>query len=288
MASQSQALPARPRPAYRWRVHPLRVLLYLLLTIGALAAVIPLVWMILTSFMTRGEVYLRVLLPSHIQFGNYLEAWQEARFSLYFRNSVIVTLVTVFGQLFICTLAAYAFARMEFVGRDVIFMLFLSTMMIPAAVTFIPNFLIIKTLGWYDKLAALTIPFMSSPFSIFLLRQFFAQVPKDLYDAALIDGAGHVRFLFQVVVPLSRAPLMTVATLTFIFAWNELQWPLIATRTPTWRPISVGLYTFISEAGPDTHLMMAGAVIAIIPVLLVYFLAQRQFTESIITSGLKG
>lgn len=231
---------------------------------------------------------LRRVLPSHISLANYLEAWNNANFGLYFRNSVIMALVTVAGQLVFSTLAAYAFARMKFFGKDVFFTLVLSTLMIPESVTLIPNFLTIRSLGWIDKLPALTVPFMASAFNIFLLRQFFAQIPSELFDAALIDGAGHFLFLYAVVLPLSKAALLTVTIFAFLGSWNALQWPLIVTFQKTWRPIAVGLYTFITEAGPELQFMMAGAAISLIPVLIVYFFVQKQFTEGIATSGLKG
>jgi len=228
---------------------------------------------------------------------NYRQAWVTAKFSEYVWNSVRITAVTILGLVIICTLAAYAFARMEFPGRNLIFTLLLATMMLPETVTMIPNFLTITGnnplledfIKWYDKLPALTIPFMASFFNIFLLRQFFAQIPSELWDAAQIDGAGHLRFLIQVVLPLSKAPLMTVVIFSFIGSWNALLWPLIATRAGSdWWPISVGLQNFVSEAGPRTHLWMAGASISMIPVLLLYFAAQKQFIEGIATTGLKG
>jgi ABC-type glycerol-3-phosphate transport system permease component len=228
--------------------------------------------------------------------GNYYQAWVTAKFSQYMQNSVIITLVTIAGLLVVSTLSAYAFARMNFPGRAFIFSLLLATMMIPETVTMIPNFLtitgnnpLLPFINWYDKLPALTIPFMASFFNIFLLRQFFAQIPDELWDAARIDGAGHLRFLVQVVLPLSKAPLMTVIIFSFIGSWNALLWPLIATKAgSTWWPISVGLQNFVSEAGPQTHLWMAGASLSMIPILVLYFIAQRQFIEGIATTGLKG
>ncbi|MGD8398975.1 MAG: carbohydrate ABC transporter permease [Anaerolineae bacterium] len=228
--------------------------------------------------------------------GNYYQAWVIANFREYMGNSVIITLVTLAGMLIVSTLAAYAFGRMEFPGRVFLFGLLLSTMMIPETVTMIPNFLtitgnnpLLPFINWYDSLPALTVPFMASFFNIFLLRQFFAQIPDELWDAARIDGAGHLRFLLQVVLPLSRAPIMTVIIFAFIGSWNALLWPLVATRAGSdWWPISVGLQNFVSEAGPETHLWMAGASISMMPVLLLYFMAQKQFIEGIATTGLKG
>ncbi len=266
---------------------------YFLLLVGALISLTPFLYMISTSFMTLGETINRVPLPATPQWSNYEEAWNEARFVLYFRNSVIITATVILGMLVTCTLAAYAFARIEFPGRGPIFMVLLATLMIPGTVTFIPNLLLVRGQiipwgSWMNTLPALTVPFMASAFIIFLLRQFFISVPNELYDAAVIDGAGHMRFLTAVVLPMSKPVLMTATLLTFVTAWNEFLWPLLVTTTSTWRPLGVGLYTFISEAGPQTHLLMAGTVITVVPVLVVYFFTQKQFTEGIATSGLKG
>jgi ABC-type glycerol-3-phosphate transport system permease component len=227
---------------------------------------------------------------------NYYEAWKTARFNEYMWNSVRLTAITLVGILIVSTLAAYAFGRMDFPGRNFLFAVLLSTMMIPETVTMIPNFLTITGnnpflpfINWYDNWPALTVPFMAGFFNIFLLRQFFAQIPDELWDAARIDGAGHLRFLIQVVLPLSKAPIMTVTIFAFIGSWNALLWPLIATKAGSdWWPISVGLQNFVSEAGPQTHLWMAAASISMLPVLILYFLAQRQFIEGIATTGLKG
>ena len=233
-------------------------------------------------------------------FHNYKQAWTEADFSLYMRNSVFITVLTVGGVLVTGTLAAYAFARMKFPGKNLIFSFYLATYMIPGAVTIIPNYLIIVGLedffttnfgmanAWYNNWTALTIPFMINAFSVFLLRQFFAQIPDELYEASLIDGCGHFRFLWKIVLPLSKAPIMSVVIFNTIWAWNQLQWPLMVTNTARWRPITVGLSSFISEAAALTQLIMAGSVITTIPILVLYFFTQQQFTEGISTTGLKG
>ncbi len=233
-------------------------------------------------------------------FGNYLSAWKQANFAQYTRNSVITTLLTIAGVLVTGTLAAYAFARMNFPGKALLFTAYLATYMIPWTVVMIPDYLIIvgledwfnQTFGmtnaWYNNWTALTIPFMVNAFTVFLLRQFFAQIPDELFDAALIDGCGHLRFLTQIVLPMSKAPLMSVVVFNGIWAWNSLQWPLIVTSTPDWRPITVGLSGFITEAGAETQLIMAGSVITTIPILVLYFFTQKQFTEGIATTGLKG
>ena len=236
----------------------------------------------------------------HMFFGNYITAWKQANFAQYTRNSVVTTLLTIAGVVITGTLAGYAFARMEFPGKDFLFTCYLATYMIPWTVVMIPDYLIIVALedffketfgianAWYNNWTALTIPFMVNAFTVFLLRQFFAQIPNELFDAALIDGCGHLRFLTQIVLPISKAPLMTVVILNGIWAWNSLQWPLIVTSTPDWRPITVGLTSFVTEAGAETQLSMAGSVITTIPILVLYFFTQKQFTEGIATTGLKG
>jgi ABC-type glycerol-3-phosphate transport system permease component len=275
-------------------VTPRNITTYVILIIGALIAIFPFFWMISVSFMTIGEAQGTRLFPSEFHPENYINAWKEANFSLYMWNSTRITILTLAGELVFSTMAAYAFARIKFPGRDIIFGVLLSTMMIPAMVTIIPNFLTVTWLGrigplkWINNWPALTIPFMGSVFSIFMLRQFFAQIPDELYDAAQIDGAGHLRFLWSVALPLTKAPVMVITILSFIGTWNALAWPMLVTNSPDWRPIAVGLYSFITEAGQMLNLMMAGAVIAVLPILVLYFFTQKQFTESIARSGLKG
>jgi ABC-type glycerol-3-phosphate transport system permease component len=267
---------------------------YILLAIGSFISLAPFLWMISTSFMNWTEAVGATVIPSKLHPENYATAWEMGQFTEYFVNSVQITLITLAGELLFSTLAAYAFARIKFPGRDLIFGILLSTMMIPGMVMMIPNFLTVTWLGrigpiaWIDNWPALTVPFMGSIFSIFLLRQFFSQIPDELFDAARIDGAGHLRYLFTVVIPLSKAPILVITVLSFIGSWNALAWPLLVTHSPDWRPIAVGFLNFISEAGQDLQYTMAGAVITIIPILILYFVTQRQFTESIARTGLKG
>jgi ABC-type glycerol-3-phosphate transport system permease component len=271
-----------------------RIFIYLILTLGAAAAVIPFLWMVSGSLMNLTEATGRAILPSTPQWGNYEEAWTEANFREYFVNSVIIAVITVSGQIIFCTFAGYAFARIRFPAKGFLFALLLTTLMIPEAVTWIPNFITVTWLGrvgpipWINNWPALTIPFMASAFSIFLLRQFFYQVPEELWDSAQIDGAGHVRFLIQIAVPLAKPALLTVGLFSFIGSWNALAWPILVTSTPDWRPISYGLSNFLDEAGAQVHLQMAGSVITIFPILIMYLLIQKQFVEGIATSGLKG
>ena len=283
---------AKMRPGTR-RTNVGKISTYSILIFGAAIALIPFIYTISVSLMNLTEATGGELIPSELHFENYVDAWNEAKFATYIWNSVRITLITVTGQLIFCTLAAYAFARMEFPGKNLLFVLLLATLMLPEAVTWVPNFITVSWLenfgyAWRDNWPALTIPFMAGAFGIFLLRQFFQQIPDELWDSAQIDGAGHVRYLLTVIVPLSRAPLVTLALFTFLGAWNSLAWPILVTTDETWRPISYGFLAFLDEAGARFNLQMAGSIISMMPVVIFYFFVQRQFTESIATSGLKG
>jgi ABC-type glycerol-3-phosphate transport system permease component len=273
---------------------PGRIGLYLVLAAGAAVAIVPFLYTLSVSLMNQTEALGGAWLPSSPQWNNYVEAWDDANFSRYFWNSVRISSITIVGEVVFCTLAAYAFARMEFWGKELLFSLLLATLMLPEAVTWVPNFITVSWLGrvgpvpWINNWPALTIPFMASAFSIFLLRQFFMQIPNDLWDSAQIDGAGHLRYLLKVMVPLSKAPLMTLVLFAFIASWNALAWPILVTTTPDWRPISYGLYAFLDEAGSQFQLQMAGAMIIMFPILVLYFFTQRTFIEGIATTGLKG
>lgn len=291
--------PARPtgqaqRQPARSRVDVGRVLTYTVLAIGAVIALVPFFYTISVSLMKLTEATGGKWLPAAPQWQNYVTAWNEAKFSLYFKNSVILAVLTVTGNLVFCTLAAYAFARMEFPGKGFLFVLLLSTIMLPEAVVWVPNFITVSWLGrvgpipWINNWPALSIPFMAGAFGIFLLRQFFQQVPNELWDSAQIDGAGHLRFLWSIMVPLSKAAILTLGLFTFLGSWDMLAWPILVTTTPDWRPISYGLLAFLDEYGSFFQLQMAGAVITMAPMLIIYFFTQKQFIEGIATTGLKG
>lgn len=293
--AQTKTTEPAPRTPLNWG----KIFTYIILIGGVLLAIFPFLWMLSASFMSLTEVTFGQLLPSQLRFTNYLEAWQRANFAQYMWNSVRITIITLGGQLLVCIPAAYAFARMKFVGRNLWFTMMLATIMIPEVARFIPNYLTVIWLGrlsdallgipWFNNWPALTIPFMATPFTIFLLRQFFMQLPEELWDAARIDGAGHVRYLTSVVIPLSRAPIMTAITFGFIGSWNALLWPLLLTQTDDWRPVAVGLTKFVqSDAPTQLHLQMAAAILMTIPILIVYFFTQKQFTEGIAATGLKG
>jgi ABC-type glycerol-3-phosphate transport system permease component len=294
---RTQALSQPERKPFNWS----RALTYAVLIFGAILAIGPFLWMLSSSLMTASEIAGGKLLPRDLLFSNYPTAWEQANFAQFMWNSIRITVITVAGELLFCTLAAYAFARMNFYGKNTLFGIMLATMMIPAIATLIPNYLSVVWISrlsesvcgaackWLDSWPSLTIPFMASAFSIFLLRQFFIQIPVELWDAARIDGAGHVRFLRDIVLPLSRAPIMTVAMFGFIPSWNTLIRPLLVVQSDTWRPIAFGLQKFVStEVQGDFQLQMAASVIMIAPIMILYFFTQRQFTEGIASTGLKG
>ncbi|MCE2490001.1 MAG: carbohydrate ABC transporter permease, partial [Anaerolineae bacterium] len=268
-----------------------RALGYAVLAAGGLLAVLPLLWMLSWSLMTNVEVTVGRVLPAEVHWSNYLTAWDKANFSQFMWNSSRITAITVCGLLLFCIPAAYAFARMRFWGRNVLFAIMLATLMIPDIVTLIPNFLTVVWINrlsqslfgpagaWMNNWPSLTVPFMASAFTIFLLRQFFTQIPDELWDAARIDGAGHLRFMLRVVIPLSRPAIMTVVIFSFIGSWNALLWPLLVIQTDEWRPVAFGLTKFVqADAGDEFHLQMAASVVMIVPILLLYFIAQKQFT----------
>lgn len=316
-----------PLPQMRESIIPWgKIFTYLLLSVGAVVAVMPFLWMFNWSFQSNFEVSIGTFTPTRLMpasiseasasaaaegntdfnvlrdyvFANYIEAWQRGNLGQYMWNSVRVAAIQIGGLLVTCVPAAYAFARMRFVGKNVLFTIMLTTLMIPGVVTFIPNYLTViwfsrlsetflgEAFKWLDNWPALTIPFMASAFTIFLLRQFFQQIPEDLWDAAQIDGASHLDFLLRVIMPLSRAPLMTVITLSFIGSWNALLWPLLVVRSDEWRPIAFGLERFVNaDAGNEANLQMAGAVITILPILVLYFFTQKQFTEGLWSGSVK-
>lgn len=203
-------------------------------------------------------------------------------------NTIVVAAINVPAVVITSVLAAYAFARINFFGKNVLFVLFLSTMMIPFEAILIPNYIIVAgALRWHNTAQALTIPFFVSVFNIFLLRQFFMSIPTDYFDAARIDGAGHMTFLRHIVLPMSRSPLAVVILFTFLGVWNSFQWPLIAVRHE-WQQIQVGMSGFTTEGGSDPQLIMAASTFTILPIIVLYFLTQRTFIESVASSGLKG
>jgi multiple sugar transport system permease protein len=223
-----------------------------------------------------------------LRFSNYADAWRQAPFARYYFNTILVTLFVVAGVLVTSSLAAYAFARMKFWGRDNLFVVFLSMMMVPQPVYIVPSYIVLVKLGWIDTYQALIVPWLAHIFSIFLLRQHFKTIPDDLYDAAIIDGCSRFAFLWRVMLPLSKAVLVAVVIFTIVGTWNSFLWPLVMTNTPEVRPLQVGLARFSQEQGTSHELMMAAAAFSIAPLIVAYFFAQKQIIQSLATSGMKG
>lgn len=281
-----------------------RILIYAVLIIGALASVMPFIYMVMTAFKTYGSATTNVVWPwapvgdEPLQWNNFTEAvetsgkdtqWQTFLFIRYFANSVITSVIIVAGSVLTSVLAAYALTHIDLPGRNLVFLLILATIMVPNDLTLVPKVVMMFNLKWYNTYLALTVPFLASVFGIFLIRQFFLQIPKDLFDAARIDGAGHLRYLFTIVVPLSKPAIVTTALLNFIWAWDNFKWPLLVTRDSNMRVLAVGLQQFLaSEGGTKVQLMMAFATMVVVPIVVFYFFTQKYFTEGVITTGIKG
>ncbi|MGV9293581.1 MULTISPECIES: carbohydrate ABC transporter permease [Amycolatopsis] len=263
---------------------------HLLLAPLALVFAAPLVWLLLSSVMSNAEInrFPPSLWPSGIDFSGYRYVLENALFLRWFSNSLIVSVVTVAANLVFGSLGGYAFARMRFRGSKAMLGLMMATMAVPFQLTMIPTFLVMKKLGLIDSLGALIVPSLVTPFAVFLLRQFFLSLPRELEEAAWIDGCSRLRVLVRIVLPLSRPALSTVAVLTFLSTWNDLTWPLIAINHDTQYTLQLGLTTFQGQHHTNWAAVMAGNVITVLPVLLAFLGAQKTFIQSITSSGLKG
>jgi multiple sugar transport system permease protein len=267
-----------------------KIAAYLLLLALALTMVTPFIWMVLTSFMDELEVFTfpPKFIPDRFLWQNYTEALTVLPFARFFLNSAVMSLAIVAGQLVICSLAAYAFARLDFPGRDKIFIAYLSYLMIPAIVLLIPRFLLVNSFRWVDTFWALIVPEVVSVWGIFLLRQFFMTLPRELEDAARIDGASELRIFWSIVLPLSRPALATLGIFAFIGSWQSFLWPLIATRSVEMRPVEVGISMFHSIYVDKWPQGMAAATVAVIPLVVLFFFTQRYFIRGIALTGMKG
>lgn len=267
---------------------------YIVLLIVAGMMIVPFMWMVTTSLKAPGTEfgYPPQILPTQFNFDNYNTLFTNLPFFRYFVNTVIVTFFTVVGQLIICSLAAYGFARLNFMGRDTIFVLYLTTMMIPFQITLIPLYLIITQLGWVNTYQGLIVPGISSAFGIFLLRQSFLNIPRDYQDAARIDGANEFTIFVRIFLPLNGPTLATLGVFAFMGTWTDLLWPLLIARSPEMRTLELGLAYFNARPNaflqPNWPLLMAGSVVVMLPVLIVYIVAQRYFIRGIALSGVKG
>ncbi len=268
-----------------------RMLLYLLLAIVAALIAIPFIWMISSAFKDQIGIYANppTWVPSPWITDNFTAAWTQVPFGQFFLNSFKVAGLNTVGQLITCTLAAYAFARLRFPGRDIIFGVYLASLMVPSQVTIIPLYILMKDLGLVDNHASLILPGLWSAFGTFLLRQFFLTIPRELEEAAIIDGAGLMRVLWAVILPLSTSALAALSIFTFNFFWNDFFSPLIFLDTPSNLTLPVGLSLLQGQyAGTSPAVMLAGVCMAVVPVLVVFVIGQRYIVEGITLTGLKG
>ncbi|MFS8202228.1 carbohydrate ABC transporter permease [Streptomyces sp. CWNU-52B] len=263
---------------------------HLLLAPLCLVFAIPLIWLLISSVMSDAEInrFPPALWPSRIDLGGYRYVIGNAMFPRWFLNSAVVSLTAVASNLLLGSLGGYAFARMRFAGSRLLLGLMLATMAIPFQLTMIPTFLVMKRLGLVDSLGALIVPSLVTPFAVYLLRQFFLSLPRELEEAAWLDGCSRLGVLFRVVLPLSRPALSTVAVLTFLTTWNDLTWPLIAINHDTQYTLQLGLTTFQGLHHTKWSAVMAGNMITVLPVLVAFLFAQKTFIQSITSSGLKG
>jgi len=264
--------------------------LYIMLAIGACITTFPFLLMVTTALKTHEEAVLAPLklLPGQWQWGNFVETFYAAPFGIYFFNSFVVAFSVTGAVVLTSLMAGYAFARLDFPAKNILFGVVLATMMVPFEVVLIPNFALIYRLGLYNTYAALIVPWCANAFSIFLMRQAFLGLPSDFFDAAKMDGCGHLRFLIRVAAPLVKPMMVTVGLFAFLGSYNSLIWPLVVTSEDSMRVVQVGLTVFSGAEGVYVHLLMCASTIVILPTVALYFGAQKYFLEGSLSSGIKG
>lgn len=269
----------------------LKILVILLLGILAVSTLLPYLMMVSTSLMAKFEVYRfpPKLIPTVPRWENYKEMWYSQPWGRYLFNTVFVAAVVVFGQLLIISMGGYALSRLKFPGRDILFKVFIAFMMLPGVVTLIPGFIILQSLGWIDTYLALIVPNLGNIWGMFLMRQYMLSLPKSLEDAARIDGASEFIIFWKIILPLCKPVIATVATFTFLGMWRSFLWPLIVTRSKEMRVIEVGIAMFSTQYIVDYPIQMAAATLSSIPLIIVYFIAQKWLLQGIrLSSGYEG
>lgn len=281
----------RSRTSYRAQRLSGRVLIYLLLIAGGVLFLIPFVWMLSTSLKEGPQVYTwpPVWIPNPVVPENYSKAWAMLPFGQFYWNTIRITLLSIVGTVVSCSLSAYGFARLRFRGRDFLFVVLLATMMLPSQVTLIPQYVWFARLGWVNSYLPLIVPsFFGNPFSIFLLRQFFMTIPHELDDAAKIDGCSFFGIYSRIIMPLSKAAVGVVAIFSFTYNWNDFLNPLIYLQSMEQFTISLGLRLFQTNTFVDMQSLMAMSLVALIPQLVIFFMAQRYFVQGVVLTGIKG
>lgn len=288
----------RPKTRTRGNVLAKRIgkkaFIYILLTLVTLIVIIPFFWMLTTSLKTDVEAstFPPTIFPAIPQWENYSQVFQAVPFLTYLFNTIFYALAVMVGQFVCCSLAAYAFARMRFPGRNALFIVYLATMLIPVTVTIVPSFILMKAFGWLDTIWAMTIPGMlGSAFGTFMLRQYMLSIPKELDDAAMLDGAGPLYIYWKIILPLCKPALTVLAVITIMTVWNDFMWPLVMLQSDSVTTLTLGLANFTaggSETFVSTPISMAASTMTVAPLILIFFLAQRYFIRGIALSGMGG
>ena len=267
-------------------------IIYITLIVICFIMATPFIWMVVSSLKTSGEIwqYPPVFLPNTFKWSNYLEAWKSLPFDRFFLNTLIVTICVTVAQLFTCSLGGYAFARLNFPGRNKIFLGYLATLMIPFPVIMIPLFITMNYLGWVDSLIGLIAPGLFSAWGTFLMRQFMLGIPRDLEDAAKIEGCSFWGIYWRIILPLCKPVLATLGIFTFLGTWNDFLWPLIMINTISQKTLPLGLVMFQARVAAETpwHLIMAASCFTVLPVLILFIIGQKYYVRGIAISGMKG
>jgi multiple sugar transport system permease protein len=267
-----------------------KILIHLLLLTGAMIMIVPFVWSLLTSFKPAGEVFTRspFWIPWPPDFSSYERILEKLSFIKYAGNTLKISALVTLGQLATCSLAGYAFAKIRFPGREKLFLAYIATLMIPGSVVMIPNFIVMRNLGWVDTHRALIIPAIGSAYGTFMMRQFFLSFPDELEDAAKLDGCSPPKFYWHILLPNAQPILATLGVMAFQGTWNDFQWPLIILNSESKRTLQIGLSFLTSEFHTDWTILMAGSILTILPIIVLFFLAQKYFVQSVKLTGLKG
>ena len=273
-----------------WAKHGPGIVVWFFLVLGSVLSLLPYVWMVFASFKNNNEIFSATIsiLPQQWRFENYSLAWTREPVARGIFNSFVMAAGETIGNMFFAVFTAYAFARLRFRGRDFVFLLVLGTMMIPTQVTMIPQFILMKWFGWINTYQGLIVPRMLTAFAIFLMRQFFLTIPREMEEAARIDGAGRLRTLISVLLPLTGPALATLAIFTFTQSWNEFFWPLIVVSSPEMRTIQLVISALRGQEMIEWGVLLAATTVSAIPTGILYIALQRYFVQGIVMSGIKG
>jgi len=296
MRHQKALIIKKKEMARTWQKSPKKILIYAFLIVGTVSMVLPFFWMISTSLKSYASVFIFNMsgiqwIPNPIYWKNYIDVWTVVPFAWFYLNSLFVCIAVTLAQVATSAFAAYAFSRLKFPGREKIFFLYLATMMIPGSVTLIPVFVLMRVFGWIDTYKALIIPAAFSAYGTFMLRQFFMTIPRDLEDAAKIDGCNYWSIFCKVILPLSKTALATLTVFAALGNWVSFMWPLLVTNSIEKRTLPVGLAYFqemYQYAQPDWGLLMAGSLVTVVPVIIIFLFSQKFFVEGIKLTGIRG